>query len=227
MDWSHDWSGVWWSSICDRAHPPASRVALAVHRNGARRLDMPPRLLASPREEADLKTRYTRDVAAFTTLRVARGLGCRPQRGAGQRPASTRLHASYPHPHALTLRIRFKLTASPIVSSSTETRCRRRPCQLNTVVAFAAASFIFLYRTCGAGLRRRQFFKLEHHLRLHALVWGRVSGYVLAFSLCLGEKETDSPFFKLHISRDRVPCESRERHRDRGARACRTGRVSV
>ena len=60
---------------------------------------------------------------------------------------------SYPHPYALTLRIRFKLTASPIVSSSTETRCRRRPCQLNMVVAFAAASFTFLYRTCGAGLR--------------------------------------------------------------------------
>ena len=89
----------------------------------------------------------------------------------------------------------------------------------------SAASFTFLYRTCGAGLRRRQFFKLEHHLQLHAFVWGRVSGYVFAFSLCLGEKETDSPFLELHISRDRVPCESRERHRDRGARACRTGRV--
>ena len=61
-----------------------------------------------------------------------------------------------------------------------------------------------LYRTCGAGLRRRQFFKLERHLRLHAFVWGRVSGYVFAFSLCLREKETDSPFVELHISRDRV-----------------------
>ena len=74
-------------------------------------------------------------------------------------------------------------------------------------------------------MSRRQFFKLERHLWLHAFVWGRVSGYVFAFSLCLREKETDSPFVELHISRDRVPCESRERDPDRGARARRTGRV--
>ena len=110
-------------------------------------------------------------------------------RAAEMRPDSTRPHASYLYPYALTLRIRFKLTASPIVSSSTKTRCHRRPCQLNMVVAFAPASFTFLYRTCGAGLRRRQFFKLEHHLRLHALVWGRVSGCVFVFSLCLGENK--------------------------------------
>ena len=67
-------------------------------------------------------------------------------------------------------------------------------------------------------MSRRQFFKLERHLWLHAFVWGRVSGYVFAFSLCLREKETDSPFVELHISRDRVPCESRERDPDRGAR---------
>ena len=140
---------------------------------------------------------------------VARGLGC-PQRGAGQRPASTRPHASYPHPYALTLRIRFKLTASPIVSSSTETRCRRRLCQLNMVVAFALRRPPSLSCKVPYVLRR-----LAPAPVLQARTPPSASCFCLGTRVMLRvrvllvhkEKETDSPFVEMHISRDRVPCE--------------------
>ena len=131
----------------------------------------------SPREKPPSRThrRITIVTSAHHDAQRRAGPGVSPAHTAQGSSPPTHPHASCDNAYALTLRTRSKLTVPPIVSSSTEARCRRRPRQLNTVAAFAhqqPPSRACTARECGAGFSRRLFFNLAHHIRLHAPVCG-------------------------------------------------------
>ena len=105
------------------------------------------------RPDPNAPTHHDRDVVASrrSASRVAWGF---PSGAQGSGPP-THLHASCDNAYALTVRIRSKLTLPPIVSSSTEARCRRRPRQLNTVAAFAHQRPLHELVPRRTGIRRR------------------------------------------------------------------------
>ena len=154
------------------------------------------------RPDPNAPTHHDRDVVA--SRRSASRVACGFPSGAQGSGPPTHLHASCDNAYALTVRIRSKLTLPPIVSSSTEARCRRRPLVSSTGSPLLRISDLFtsLYRAAreyGAGLSRRLFFNLAHHI----FVYMRPSVHAVQLHSrfpCAGSPTVH--LLQMHISRD-------------------------